>query len=106
MRTNLYSVTLIAGTGDGTGIHDYELRNSERPDTVICHMRLPLGSGGFWNGLLNAQAEKAWEEGAEAMSGQDNGGPMAENPFTVEEPAPWAESLREDDHTDNRETTK
>ena len=28
--------------------------------------------------------EKTWDEGAEAMCGQDNGGPMAYNPYTAQ----------------------
>lgn len=32
--------------------------------------------------------EQAWNAGAEAQCGQDNGGPMAVNPYTVPKPVP------------------
>lgn len=83
MTTYTLDPVPLAGSEEIVGTLDYALRRKDRPETVICYLRLPDTEAEFLRRLFNAQAEKAWNEGAEAMCGQDNGGPMAENPYTV-----------------------
>lgn len=70
--------------GDGTV--KVPLRHKGHTGT-ICAMRLPAEDVNFWNKLLNAQAEKAWQEGHDHYGKyfSPNFDEFGVNPYTVEE---------------------
>lgn len=72
------------GQLDKDGEGQYALRNRDYGE-VICYQWFSPEDALFWSKLLNAQAEAAWEEGAEAYAtrrARDESLPLT-NPYTA-----------------------
>ena len=69
---------------DGTG--QYALRHKGHTG-VICYQRFTPEDADFWSKLLNAQAEKAWQEGHDHYGEyfSPNFDEFGVNPYTVKE---------------------
>jgi hypothetical protein len=87
METYTLDPAPLAGSEEITGTLDYALRRKDRPDTVICYLRVPPEEAVFLTKLFNSQAEKAWQEGHDHYGKyfSPNFAEFGVNPYTVKE---------------------